>query len=180
MNNSSEKDIVLFNLIKKNNQKAFEELFNKYYQTLCNFSFMMTHNKSSAEEVVADVFANIWIGRKKIYIEKNLQSYLYKSTRNTTISYLRKNKNNFELIDEDKHSISMSPTFQDVNSSKEELKDKADKLLKVVPKRSREVFILHRFNEFKYRDIAELLDISIKTVEKHMSKALKLLKENYG
>ncbi len=180
MKNGFDKDIVLFGLIKKNNQKAFEELFNRYYQPLCDFSYMMTNNEACAEEVVADVFANIWIKRKKIIIEKNLQSYLYKSTRNTTVSYLRKNKNQFESIDEDRHSISILPSFQDISASKEELKNKANNLLKIVPKRSREVFILHRFNEFKYKDIAEMLDISIKTVEKHMSKALKLLRENYG
>jgi len=176
---NSEKDIVLFDLIKKNNQKAFEELFNKYYQTLCDFSFMMTNDKSIAEEVVSDVFANFWIKRKKIIINKNLQSYLFKSTKNHTISQLRKNKTTFEFIDEDKFSISSLSSLQENGKTKTEMKNEATNLLKIIPERSREVFVLHRYNEFKYKDIAEMLEISIKTVEKHMTKALRLLRENY-
>lgn len=180
MNNNSEKDIILFNLIKKNNQKAFEDLFNKYYQTLCDFSYMMTSNKSLAEEVVADVFANIWIKRKKIHIDKNLQSYLFKSTKNLTISYIRKNKKPIVFFDEDTFFSQSLFVNQEVKKTKKEMKVEAENLLKIVPERSREVFILHRYNELKYKDIAEMLNISVKTVEKHMSKALKLLRENYG
>jgi len=179
MGKSTERDIFLFDKIKNNNQKAFEELFNLYYQNLCDFSFLMINNKSCAEEIVADVFANIWIKRKKIKINKNVKSYLFRSTKNTTISYLRKRKNNIEIIEEDQLNVFNAGSIPDEQIINKETYLKLIKLLNIIPERSREVFILHRFNGFKYRDIAEILEISIKTVEKHMTKSLKLLRETY-
>ena len=92
----------------------------------------------------------------------------------------KNNQKAFEFIDEDKFSISGFYSSQENTKSNSEMKIEATNLLKVVPEISRKVFILHRYNEFKYKDIAEILNISIKTVEKHMSKVLKLLCENYG
>ncbi len=179
MADNFEKDYILFNNIKIGKQDAFSELFNKYYQPLCDFSYLMSNNKSCAEEVVADVFANIWIKRKKLKINKSVKAYLYRSTRNTTISYLRKRKNIFEEIEEEQLNV-VKPDFSpEHNLAKEETTRKIEKLLSVIPQRSREIFILHRFNEFRYNDIAEMLDVSVKTVEKHISKALRILRENY-
>ncbi|RLD52399.1 MAG: RNA polymerase sigma-70 factor [Bacteroidetes bacterium] len=179
MSDNSEKDIILFNEIKKGKQKAFDELFNLYYHDLCDFSNLMSNNKPCAEEVVADVFANIWIKRKKLKINKSVKAYLFRSTKNTTISYLRKRKNIYEPIEEDQLNIKNQDFSPDKNLLKEEQNLKLEKLLKIIPERSREIFILHRFNGFKYRDIAETLDISVKTVEKHMTKALRLLRDVY-
>ena len=179
MQKISERDIILFEKIKENNQQAFEELFNLYYHNLCDFSSLMSNNKPCAEEVVADVFANIWIKRKKLKINKSVKAYLFRSTKNTTISYLRKRKNIYEPIEEDQLNIFNSDSSPDKHLLKEELNFKLKNLLKIIPERSREVFILHRFNGFKYKDIADTLDISIKTVEKHMTKSLKLLRDSY-
>ncbi len=179
MQNISERDIILFEQIKENNQKAFEELFNLYYHNLCDFSSLMSNNKPCAEEVVADVFANIWIKRKKLKINKSVKAYLFRSTKNTTISYLRKRKNIYDPIEEEQLNVKNQDSAPDKNLLKEEQNLKLEKLLKIIPERSREVFILHRFNGFKYKDIAETLDISIKTVEKHMTKSLKLLRDSY-
>lgn len=172
-------DISLINEIKKGNQKSFEELFNKYYNLLSNYSDNIINDKSTAEEVVADVFANIWIKRKKLNINKNVKSYLYKSTRNTTISYLRKQKDNIEIIDENQINIPNYWSSPDNKLLKEDLNFKLENMLCKIPERSREIFTLHRFNGLKYNDIAQILDISVKTVEKHMSKSLKIIRENY-
>lgn len=179
MLNNSQKDIILFDKIKKSDQIAFNELFITYYKELCDFSNLIINNKFLAEEIVADVFALIWINRKKIKIKKSVKAYLYRSTRNTTISYIRKNKHIFDEIVEEKLNIFIPDYSPEHIIDEEEIKNKTEKLLSVIPYRSREIFILHRFNDFKYKDIAEMLDISIKTVEKHISKALKLLRENY-
>jgi RNA polymerase sigma-70 factor (ECF subfamily) len=179
MINNSERDIYLFEEIKNSSQKAFEELFNLYYQDLCRFSKCIINNTACAEEVVADVFANIWIKRKKITINKSVKSYLFQSTKNTTISYLRKHKNFYEPFDEELLNISERDALPDKDLIKTETDIKLNKLLNLIPQKSREVFILHRLTGLKYNDIAETLDISVKTVEKHMTKSLKLLKENY-
>ncbi len=178
MKKSYDKDITIFNNIKSNNQKALNELFNKYYHVLCEYSFLITNDKAGSEEIVADIFANIWINRDKIYIKKNVRAYLFKSTKNLAISYLRKNKNIFEKIEEENliNTNSNSPDQYIINREKQlKIKD----ILDIIPKRSREIFILHRFSGLKYQDIAETLDISVKTVEKHISKALRVLRETF-
>ncbi len=179
MLNNSEKDIILFNEIKRNNQKAFDELFTAYYNELCDFSYLLINNKPLAEEIVADVFANLWIKRKKIKILKNVKAYLYSSTRNLTISYIRKNKNHFEQIEEERLNIVKSEFSPEKNIKKQELTSEINYLLSVIPERSREIFVLHRFNNFRYSDIADFLEISVKTVEKHMSKALRIMRDAY-
>jgi len=179
MINNIDRDSNLFEKIKKGNHTAFNELFSEYYNTLCEFSNYMINNKSLAEEIVADVFANVWINRRKIIINKNLKGYLYNSTRNITITYIRKNKNNTESIEDSFIDISNPDFSSDKNIIKEEKKKLAYNLLKVVPEKSREVFIMNKYNGLRYKDIAALLDVSIKTVEKHMTKSFKLLRENY-
>ena len=179
-NNSNIKDdIHLFYEIKKSDQKSFEELFNRYYNLLCNYSTSIVDSTSCAEELVADVFANLWIKRKQIKINKNVKAYLFRSTRNASISFLRKQKVNIELIDEDQINIPNSKISPDNKLIKEEADIKLQNLLNQIPARSREVFILQRFNRLKYSDIAEALDISVKTVEKHMSKSLKIIRDKY-
>jgi len=172
-------DIDLFEQIKNGNQKSFEELFNRYYNVLSNYSSIILNNNSCAEEVVADVFANIWIKRKKITINKNVKAYLYRSTRNTAISYLRKRKQECETIDENKINFSQTHNSPDNELIREDSEFRLKNLLNKIPERSREVFILHRFNNLKYVEIAETLNVSIKTIEKHMTKSLKIIREYY-
>ncbi len=180
MSGYQERDIIIFRKIKKGNKKAFDELFYLYYKNLCNYSYYITNDKFISEEIVADVFAKIWINRKKISISQNVKSYLYKSTRNTTISYIRKNKNIFCEIEEDTFLYPAElDTSPEKNIKKEEEQRKIKNLLSVIPERSREVFILHRLNGLKYSEIADFLDISVKTVEKHITKALRILRNNY-
>ncbi len=179
MINGNEIDKHLFQKIKKGDEKAFDELFNKYYRHLCEFSNLIIQNKSCAEEVVADVFANIWINRKKINLTGALRSYLFQSTKNTTISYLRKKKIQFETYQDEQVANTKANMQPDKRLILLENKLKIEKLLDVLPQRNREIFELHRFSGLKYIEIADVMDISVKTVEKHMSKALKLLREKY-
>lgn len=172
-------DFFLFEKIRHNNQKAFDELFNKYYLKLCEYSYLVVKDKSIAEEVVADVFANIWIKRKRIKIKTRLSSYLYRSTKNTSITYLRKNKIKFEPIPESHDFVAKQDSFPDSEILKIENKLKIDNLLNILPERNKEIFVLHRFSGLKYIEIANVVGISVKTVEKHMSKSLKLLRETY-
>ncbi|MEA2042352.1 MAG: RNA polymerase sigma-70 factor [Bacteroidota bacterium] len=173
------KDSELFKQIKRSNQDAFSSLFNKYYKELCMYSQIISNNKSCAEEVVADVFANIWIKRKKIKINKNVKAYLFRSTKNTTISYIRKRNKNLITINDEQYKISANDSLPDKYILQKESEFKLKTLISQIPDRSREIFIMHRFSDLKYTEIAEILDISVKTVEKHITKSLKLLRAGY-
>ena len=173
----TEKDLILYNRIKEGNKFAFNTVFEKYYADLCEFSFLMIKNKQLAEEVVSDVLANIWIKKDTIEIKQSLRAYLYKSTRNMTITYIRKKKKNTFNIEDgnDFNLTSVSNPESDI-IQKEEV-ESIENILNIIPERSRMVFRMHRIDKLKYREISEILEISQKTVEKHMGKAIKLVRE---
>lgn len=175
--NNPNGDIFLFNRIKSGDKIAFNELFERHYSDLCEFSYQIISNKQLAEEIVADVFAGIWIKRNKLEVKTNLKSYLFKSTKNTTISYIRKRKKymlNLEDLLNFQPEADGNPEKDIIKT--ENLKSYEDLLL-VIPERSRMIFKMHRFDNLKYREISDILNISIKTVEKHMGIALKSLRK---
>ena len=94
MANDSEhqRNAKLFQLIKQGKQDSFKELFSCYYSPLCNFAFLFVSDSQIVEEIVSDVFINIWQKKERIDIKVDLKAYLYKSTKNTIISYSRKHQ----------------------------------------------------------------------------------------
>ncbi len=176
MYNFQNEDIRLFDQIRLGNELAFNTIFDKYYSDLCEFSLMIVGNHQTAEEIVADVFANIWINRGKHTVETTLKGYLLRSTKNLTISYMRKNKIQILSLDEIEHHQPVSELTSDKAIIKAESKITAESILMNIPAKSRLVFKMHRFENLKYKEIANILEISIKSVEKHMGKSLKILR----
>lgn len=176
----SKKEISLFENFRKGNEKAFDEIFKAYYEKLCNFAFLFLKNSSRSEEVVSDVFINLWKKRNTIIIKTSLKSYLYRSTRNAVISDIRKEKD-INLINEDdkiekKAKLASSPETLLI---RKEVCDSFRDLIDLMPKQAALVFRLHKVDGMSYKEIAQLLDLSIKTVENHMGRALKLMREMY-
>ena len=170
-------EINIFNRIKNDNKQAFNILFEEYYGRLCEFSYRIIANKQLSEEIVADVFAKIWIERHQIEITGSIRAYLFQSTKNTTLSYLRKRKKetvNFDDLINFQFKDESNPEKELIRN--ENLKS-YENILSVIPEKSRAVFIMHRFDRLKYREISSILGISQKTVEKHMGKAIKLMRE---
>jgi len=170
-------EINIFNRIKNDDKQAFNILFEEYYGRLCEFSYRIIANKQLSEEIVADVFAKIWIKRHRIEITGSIRAYLFQSTKNTTLSYLRKRKKETVNIED-----LVNFQFKDEsNPEKELIKNENlksyENILSIIPEKSRAVFIMHRFDRLKYREISAILGISQKTVEKHMGKAIKLMRE---
>lgn len=175
-----EKDIALFEDFKKGNKHAFDKIFHKYYESLCNFAFLFLKNSPKSEEVVADVFLNLWKKKQAINIKTSLKAYLYRSTRNAAISDLRKEKkihlSNEENENQGKTKLDLSP--ETLLIRKEICKTFKD-LIDLMPKQAALIFRLHKVDGMSYREIARLLDLSVKTVENHMGRALKLMREMY-
>ena len=158
------------------NELAFNTIFDKYYEDLCEFSLLIVKNKESAEEIVADLFANLWINRGRYVVAQSLRAYLMRSTKNRTISYMRKKKIEVLSLDEVAFSYAQSETNPEEALIKSESGNNIENILSYIPEKSRLVFKMHRFENLKYREIADILEISQKTVEKHMGKALKILR----
>jgi len=157
------------------NRQLFEQLFREHYNALCNFGMRYLHDTDSAQEIVQDVFINLWQKKETITSDKSVKSYLYTSVKNRCLNYIRDNKKfRSQYLDVE---LELDIPFEDVDLfSESETQDKINTALGKLPEKCRQVFELSRFEELKYKEIAERLGISQKTVEIHMSKALKILR----
>ena len=176
-------DQYLLGKIKRGDIKAFEKLFHRFSPGMCSYAEKLTRQEVVAEEVVQDVFYNIWKNREVFKVTSSLKAYLYRSVFNNSMMHLRKNKHEL-AIDENKL---FEPVDYSPDPEEELIADEANELiiqtLENLPERTREIFHLSRFEGLKYKEIASQLAISIKTVEANMGKALKALKtslDEYG
>ncbi len=173
----SSDDEVLFKYLKEGDIHSFNLLFDKYYIQLCSFSNLIISNQQLAEEVVSDVFVKIWVKKENIDINTSVKSYLYKSTKNTTISYLRKKQIDEVSLDEIINQQEGNTSNPELLIIQEERIDQLKNILSILPKKSKLVFQMHRFHQLRYSDIAEIMNVSVKSIEKHMSKSMKILRE---
>ncbi len=168
-------DLDLWFLIKQNSdQMALNTLFEKYYHSLCAFTNSIISDTESAEELVADALANIWNKRETIEINQNVKAYLVVSCKYKALEFLRKKKEyylNFDSIPELTHQETADQA-QNLSDTKSELK----MVLNQMPRKTKTIFLLSRKLKFTYKEISNVLEISEKTVEKHMSDALKILR----
>ncbi len=160
--------------IKNGDKKAFEKVFRQYYNELCHFALGFLKDPDEAEEIVQEVFFRIWNRRKKFTIQSNLKSYIYQSVRNACVEHGRhlqvKNKYAGEKIES---SLPASPEEILEAGQLEKIMQMA---INKLPQRCKKIFSLSRDEGLKYREIAEKLAISIKTVEADMGITLQTLR----
>ena len=162
-------------IIENDDQVAFEILFRKYYEVLCNYSFSFLENKSFAEEAVSEVFVKLWTKRKEISIRKSPQSFLYTSVKNKSIDILRKNANRQDFVQYDVQLMSANYSPEEEMQYKE-LAVAIKKCIEKLPPQCKNIFLLSRDSQMTYQEIANKLGISIKTVKTQMYRALKKMK----
>ena len=158
-------------------KQKFEILFREYFTGLSYFARKYTGDLDSAKEIVHSVFVRIWENRSEFDWDKPAKSYLFTSVYNRSLNYVRDNK---KFIRHDPAfgttPITEEAVFNDSYATSE-LEDRIQEALGKLPEKCREIFELSRFENKKYTEIAEQLNISVKTVETQMSKALHILKE---
>lgn len=155
---------------------AFEHLFNVYYKTLCNYACSILKDIDEAEEVVQNTFFNIWKKREVLQITTSFKAYAYKAVHNDSLNKLKHAK--VKAVYAADYKSTMNGGFADSGQILEakELGQRINEAINALPEQCGNVFKLSRFENLKYSEIAEQLDISVKTVENHMGKALKLLR----
>lgn len=156
---------------------VFEMIFRNYYQPLCNYAYTFLQDKEDAEEIVQSTFLLVWEKRDALAIRTSVKPYLYAMVRNACLNVLKHEKVKQRFAGEE---IAMADRSHDdvsqhVASNELELRIKV--AMNELPEQCRMVFKLSRFEELKYAEIAEQLNISVKTVENHMGKALKIMRE---
>lgn len=171
---SEEKDLL--KSIRKGDLHSFEIIFQTYYLPLCHFAFQFLNDNEVSKDVVSELFVTLWNRRKQLIIRQSIKSYLYRSTRNAVISYLRKNRIEYAHFDDDtsQGDLSISP---ETILIKEELKNELDQLIQGLPTKSGLVFRMKKVDGLSYKEIAEVLGITEKTVENHITIAVKKIRE---
>jgi len=166
---------LFLNLINEKSAIAFQLLFKLYRIKLLHFAYGYISNKEDAEEIIQDIFIKIWNTEN---IHTNLNGYIYKITRNACLDYLRKKKLTLNVENNTSQiiaSINYNALADDLSSQiiERELEDAILKAAEYLPEKCKNVFLLSRIEGLKHKEISKELNISTKTVENHITKALK-------
>jgi RNA polymerase sigma-70 factor, ECF subfamily len=168
-------DIQIFKQIKEGNEAAFNKLFESYYTLLCYFCSRYLVDMDLSRSLVQQVFVDLWLKSDRLSVEHSIKSYLFQSVKNRAIDQLRKNKN-ITQIDYATAEMAKTPFHNLIEEA--ELCDRIYKSINLLPEKCREIFIMSRFDNLKYAEIAKQLKISVKTVEMHVGIALKKLRDD--
>jgi RNA polymerase sigma-70 factor (family 1) len=168
-------DFDLIGLLKTNEVAAFEALYERYFDKLYNHAFEKLNDRFLAQEVVQELFVSFWQNRHNIEIHVSLAAYFFRAIRNLIINQFKK-----RLIYErhiDKIILTQTTLIDPTNEWLDytDLQDTYQSALQTLPEKCREVFVMSR-NGATNKEISETLNISIKTVEQHISKALRTLR----
>ena len=169
-------DLDVLMAIRQGNERVFETIFRKHYQSLCNYACGILKDMDYAEEVVQSIFLKFWEQREGIEINVSLKSYLYRAVHNTCLNRLK------HLKIQEVHKQYVGNYYEENYDSATELMDKIElesrisDALQKLPEQCRLIFKMSRFEELKYQEIADRLGLSIKTIENQIGKALRIMR----
>jgi RNA polymerase sigma-70 factor (ECF subfamily) len=169
----AENDNQLLNKIKAGDYNAFGFLFNRYYGLLCNYALRFVRDDFISEDIVQEVFVKIWESRAKLKIIGSVKSYLYIAVKNKSINKLQS-----EAVRQKYTSNFFSYQSKEVSQTEleqEEFRNHLFNCIQKLPPRCHDVFTKSRFNEMKQEQIAQKMDISLKTVKAQIGKALRFI-----
>jgi RNA polymerase sigma-70 factor (family 1) len=162
--------------IEKSNQRAFEDLYRLFFSRLFNFSMLYVHTKEAAEEIVNDIMIKVWNKRDDISSIENLETYLFVAVRNHSLNYLQKYSHYHIAIEPES---GMAEVVNIHNPEKElewkEINSKLHMAVEQLPDQCRTFFKLIKEEGFKYKQVAEILGLSPRTIETQLFRAIKKL-----
>ena len=156
----------------------YEEMFRTYFSSLCYFARKYITDHDTSKEIVHRVFVTIWENRDDFDFEKPAKPYLFTSVYNRCMNHLRDQKKFISSDNPEEASHFTENSIDTDHLEAAELESRIWQIINRLPEKCKEIFILNRFEGKKYQEIADQLDISVKTVETQMSKALKTLREH--
>ena len=175
-NYKSLSDEQLIDLLQSNSELAIDWIFRRYYSMCRSAALRILKDEHLADDLTQDVFLELWKKRQERRINSALKAYLRRSVVNRCLNYIRDQKMVFESS-EKLPDWAADPGTALTSLETGELQQKIEKAINNLPDRCRIVFSLSRFEEMSYQQIAKKLNISVKTVENQISKALRLLRK---
>ncbi|QGY46216.1 RNA polymerase sigma-70 factor [Maribellus comscasis] len=171
-------ELFIFNRMAQGDKDAFRFFFEKYYAELCTMINFYIQNPEISEEIAQDIYVHFWEKRKNIEISTSVKSYLLKASKNKGLNYLRNERTKLNI--HEKLGKVAENNFDEISEDSIDagwLQDVITRSIDSLPPKCREIFIMAKEKELSYKEIAEQLGISVKTVENQMGKALKNLRE---
>lgn len=166
-------------------EETYIFLFKEYYISLCSYSRRYVGRKDISEEIVSDTFLRIWENRDTITIITSVKAYLFHAVYNNSLNYLRNLKKE-EVLDEyflknSSENIGFTTFFEEIEEQSmtmEDIHEKIEVAVSMLPEQQQKAFRLTRFEGKKNKEVAEIMGLSIKTIEMHISKATLRLRKN--
>ena len=158
-------------------QEKFRQRFETYYPMLCRVALGYLSDRQECEDIVQECFIAVWHNGRHELEEREFLSYMTRAVKNNCISNLRKQPHQTVSLDEDATLSNYAQTLAEEEAPEVTYDEKLKEVLDVLPPKCKEIFLLSKLHGMKYQDIATELDISVKTIENQMGKALKLIRE---
>jgi RNA polymerase sigma-70 factor (family 1) len=180
MSDMAGEDLDIVDAIRARDKKRFELFYKKYYRPLFAVANRYVGHTETAEEIVHDVFINIWNKADQLNIQSSMKSYLFKSIVNTSLNHIKKEKTQFakqseyNIVQEKEQEIGEDQQHE----VEESLLKGLDEALALLPEKCKQVMYLSRFGKLKQQEIADQMEISIKTVKNHLTYGFKKLREH--
>lgn len=163
-------------------ESQFKSLFDREYNKLCQYAYTYMQDTHLAEDVVQDTFIKIWENKRELIASPDVKFYLITAVRNNCITAIRKQKTQQTTYTDDIKEPEPEPYFRASQHAEKQSEDtrKIEEALNQLPPKCKEVFLLVKLHGMSYKQAAESLEISVKTVENQMGKAIKILREYTG
>ncbi|MFD1628337.1 RNA polymerase sigma factor [Pseudopedobacter beijingensis] len=172
-------DEELTDLLRTGDELAYQELYNRYWDVLLDTAFKRISSIELAEEIVQDIFVNLFIRRESLTIKSSFEGYLKNALKYKVFDVFRSQTTHDKYINEVLKNVNNRSITPEEALQVKELKEKIDRTTQKMPEKCREVFILSRVENLSNKLIAERMGISVSTVEKHISKAMNIIKADF-
>lgn len=173
-------DMELCHLLKEGDRDAYTEIYERFKGLLYVHAYKMLQDSDAAEDVVQELFTRLWIKREQLSLQRTLSAYLYASIRNQVLDRIARQKVETRYVESLQNFMQTAPCVTDHRVRERELQSRIEKEVATLPTKMRQVFEMSRKAYLSHREIADVLNISEKTVKKQINNALKVLRVRLG
>lgn len=169
-------DIEAFAKVQEGDLVAYRFLFDTYFSDLCRFIKLFLNDSSIAEQIALDIFVNLWEKKDQVKIQQSLKGYLFKSAKYKAVSYLRQKKNDIILDIDQPEFLDRDGLTPENVMELEKLREIIDEAINDLPPKSRQIYRMAKEENLSHKQIAEILELSPKTVENQVGIAVRKLR----
>lgn len=169
---------ILLKGLERGDKSSFQELFGRYWNKICSFITVIVKDRSVAEDLAQNLFLKIWESRHRLSNVKSLDAYLFSSSRNAAMDYLRKLEIDSRFVQEESLIMKDACVNQIIQHDADIIQERISACLEKMPEQRRLCYELSRKEHLTNKEIADMLNLSVRTVEHHISFALKSLRDS--